>query len=55
MKCTKTKVKVTKRSSSARIKRHNFDSKFNGENLMWLCQMVTKTFEKNDSAKLVNT
>ncbi len=35
-----------------KIKRHNFDSKFNGENPIW---PVTKIVAKNHIAKLVNT
>ena len=47
---TKSKVKVTKKVIKCKnIKCHNFDSKFNRENPMWLRHPVTKIFVKNHS------
>ena len=54
-KFAKSKVKVTEKVIKCKkIKCHNFDSKVNGKNPMWLRHTLTKIFAKNHSVKLVN-
>ena len=50
-----SQVKVTRKVIRCKkIKRHNFDSKINGETPMWLRHLVAKIFPENLCISLVN-